>query len=59
MTDENLFERIYPELFVDESEYFRREELTSHRHEWLRGRMRHLPLGGWEHAQSAEIFARI
>lgn len=51
MAEENLFERVYPEIWVDEAEYFHREERTSHRHEFLGGRMRHLPLGGLEHAR--------
>ena len=51
MSEENLFERVYAEIWVEEAEYFRREERTSHRHEWLNGRMRHLPLGGAVHAE--------
>lgn len=54
--EENLFNRIYAEQRVDKEEYFLREERTDHRHEWFGGRMRHLPLGNFDHACVCQNF---
>ncbi len=51
-----VFERVYPEIFVDEKEYFFREERTSHRHEYFKGRMSLLPLGNIVHADICQNF---
>ncbi len=56
MNEENLFNRVYAERRVGLEEYFLREERTDHRHEWFDGRMRHLPLGDFEHANVCGSF---